>query len=579
MSSILFALAMRARADGDRARAESLLREALDSDETEKAAQVALGVLCEESGRLGEAVERYERAYALDPADAVVGASLGHVLARLGRFDRALGILRAAAEADPKSADTLASLGGALSEAGRSVEAVEVLRRALALAPDHADALNGLGNALHLLGRPGEAIDAYRAAVAAKPDFAAAHSNLIYTLSLDPRADAKAHQAEREAWWLAHGAAHAAEAARPHALDRDPDRRLRIGYVSGHFRRESAANSFAPVLFAHDPGAVELAFYSGTERTDDLTAAFRGAASLWRETAGLDDAALAQLIRGDRVDILVDLAGHMYGNRLPVFARKPAPIQISAWGEPTGTGLRTMDALFSDPVHIPKEVRRLFAETVVDLPCHIHYARPPAAPPVSDRSRHGDFVFGSLNRMAKLGERTLALWRRVLDAVPKSRLLLKDTAFDEPTARAQILAVLGHPERVDFKGGTSQAEHLAAYAGIDLALDPTPQNGGVTTFEALWMGIPAIALLGSTPASRTSAAILSAAGLGDLVAATEDAYVALAKDAATVRERLVSVGRRMPAALAASPPGNSALYARAVEAEYRRLWRAWASGT
>jgi predicted O-linked N-acetylglucosamine transferase (SPINDLY family) len=576
MPSLYFALAMQARAKGDRPRAEALLRDALHADEADKAAQVALGVLCEESGRLGEAAERYERALALDPADAVIGASLGHVLARLGRFERALDVLRAAAAADPSSADTLASLGGALGEVGRAGEAVEILHRALAIAPAHAEALNGLGNALHLLGRPGEAIEAYRAAVAARPNFASAHSNLIYTLSLVPAADAAAHRAERDAWWAAHGAGHAAEAARSHDLDRDPDRRLRVGYVSGHFRRESAAMSFAPVLFAHDPNAVEWICYSGTEREDDLTAAFRGAAGLWRETAGLDDAAMAAQIRQDRIDILVDLAGHMYGNRLPVFARKPAPVQISAWGEPTGTGLRNMDALFSDPVHIPEIARRHFAETIVDLPCHIHYSRPPAAPPARLSPRDGPFVFGSLNRMAKLGARTLALWRRVLDALPEARLLLKDRAFDEASARAHVLGQLGHAERVEFRGGSPQAAHLAAYDDIDLALDPTPQNGGVTTYEGLWLGVPAVALLGGTPASRTSAAILTAAELGEFVAESEDGYVALARGWAGRRERLRALRGRIPATLAAGPLGDAKLYARAVEARYRDLWRAFA---
>jgi len=575
MPSLLFVLATQARKQGDRKRAESLLRDALDSNDADRDARLGLATLLEEGGNLDEAAQHYGLLVAAEPANALAQASLGHVWARIGRHHQALDILRRAADADPSSASTLATLGAVLSEHGQAAEAIDILHRSIALDPVQADAHNHLGNAMHLLGRQREAIESYRQALKIKPDYASAHSNLIYTLSLDPDAGIEAHHAERAAWWLAFGAPYAEEAARPHSVDRGPDRALRVGYVSGHFRRESAAMSFMPILLAHDPKAVTWIGYSGTTQQDDVTERLKLAASEWCDTVGLDDAALAERIRADRIDILVDLAGHMYGNRLPVFARRPAPVQVSAWGEATGTGLRTMDALLSDPIHIPAAERPSYVEAIVDLPCHIHYARPATTPDIVTRPPGAAWVFGSLNRMAKLGEPTLALWRRVLEAVPAARLLLKDTAFSDAAARAFVTARLGHAERIEFRGASSHGEHLAAYNDIDVALDPTPQNGGVTTYEALWMGTPVVALAGRTPASRTSAAILTAAGCADWVASDAEHYVAIATGLIGDRPRLALASTGLPASLAASPLGDAKLYVSAVEARYRELWRAY----
>lgn len=568
---------MMARQTGDHARAEALLRDALDADAGDREARLGLATSLEERGRLAEAARQYEILVAEGPEDAVIRASLGHVLGRLGRLAEAADHLRAAVLADPASATALETLGAVLAEMGRSGEAEAVLGRALALDPTLADAHNHLGNALHLLGRHGEAIASYRRALVARPDFAAAHSNLIYTLSLDPTAGPETHRVERAAWWRAHGERHAEEAARPHDNARKPEKRLRVGYVSGHFRRESAAMSFAPILLAHDPAAVEWICYSGTERQDDVTELLRAKASLWRDTAALDDPACAELVRADGVDILVDLAGHMYGNRLTLFARRPAPVQVTAWGEATGTGLRTIDALFSDPVHIPQAERCFHVERIVDLPCHIHYGRPAATPKIEARPEDGNLVFGSLNRMAKLGDDTLELWRGLLAALPQARLLLKDPAFGEASARDFVRARLGADARVEFRGASSQAEHLATYNDIDVALDPTPQNGGVTTYEALWMGTPVVALAGRTPPGRTSAAILAAAGLGHLVASDAADYLAKARRAAGDRHALEGLREEIPRRLAKTALGDPALYARAVEARYRELWRDYCS--
>jgi predicted O-linked N-acetylglucosamine transferase (SPINDLY family) len=290
---------------------------------------------------------------------------------------------------------------------------------------------------------------------------------------------------------------------------------------------------------------------------------------------------VAAQIREDRIDILVDLSGHTGGNRLLVFARKPAPVQITAWGHATGTGLATMDYLFADPVALPAAIRPLFAEQIYDLPCILTYEvpldLPPLAPPPAQAGQ--PFTFGSFNRLEKLSDATLELWARLLRAVPRARIMIKNLNLDEASmqtrlrARFEARGIAG--ERLVMLGRSLPREHLAAYSRVDIALDPFPQNGGVSTVDALAMGVPVVTLPGTTIPSRVTASVLTAMGMPEWIARDEDEYVAIAARWARNVAGLARLRRKVRNRLFRSPVGDHQRYTRAVEQAYRQIWKRW----
>lgn len=539
-----------------------------------------VGALEQQRGRLAEAEDLFHQAAAIQPQLARSWNNLANCQAEQGKREAAVENYRKALALQPAYPMALKNLGQTLRELGRLSEAIDVYRRALDIDPNYPEAHLNLGIALSGTGDLTAAYACFERALALKPDFDAAHANLIYTLDLMPGSGFAEQQAERRRWWQRHAARYAPAAPR-HANDRDPDRRLRIGYVSADFRRHSAAYCFGPVLRHHDRERFEVACYSGVTAEDELTQQFKERADLWCSTLGLSDDALAERIRADSIDILVDLSGHTLGNRLLVFARKPAPIQVTAWGHATGTGCKTIDYLFADSVAIPAAARPLFAETIYDLPCLITCELAPYAPPVSPlpAATRGTVTFGCFNRLAKITPDALALWARILGGVPGSRLLLKDYSFDDAASQAYIRPRLAShgiaAERVELRGGTSHAEQLAAYGEVDIALDPFPQNGGIGTYEALGMGVPIVAMLGNSVPGRVAAAILSAVGLADWIAADEDAYVRLAVERARDPDALTRLRSDLRRRVATSPAGDLVRYTHAVEDAYRVMWRKW----
>jgi protein O-GlcNAc transferase len=287
------------------------------------------------------------------------------------------------------------------------------------------------------------------------------------------------------------------------------------------------------------------------------------------------------LIRKDRIDILVDLAGHMYGNRLRAFAMKPAPIQVTAWGEPTGTGLKQVDYLFADPVIVPSSERSLLTEQVVDLPNFLGFWSPDALPepgPLPALER-GYVTFASFNRLAKVTDEVLRLWSAILRAVPRSRLVLKDRSMDEQ--REVILGMLANegisPDRVTLHKHVSRPQHFAAYRDVDVALDPFPHGGGMTTLEALWMGVPVVTAPGRIISSRLAASTLAAAGLTDFIASDLQSYVELAASKARNLSSLARLRGTLRDHITRTEFGDPVRYARAVERQYRWMWRRWCS--
>lgn len=306
-----------------------------------------------------------------------------------------------------------------------------------------------------------------------------------------------------------------------------------------------------------------------------MTGSFRHSADRWRSIVQWSDDRLTDCIRADKVDILIDLSGHGDRNRLRTFAAKPAPIQVTAWGHSTGTGLPTIDYLFSDPVTLPAEARHLFAEHIHDLPCLMIVEPPPAELrcPEPPATSNGYVTYGVLNRVSKISDVAIAVWARILRSAVTSRLLIKDKLIDDATVQRSLLQrFAGHgitPDRICFQGSTSREGHLTAHQQVDVCLDPFPQGGGVTTWEALYMGVPVVAKLGNGMTSRVAGAILSSIGMSDWVAADDDEYVAIALR--STPDRLRTIRSELPGLI--QQRCSPAEYTRAVEEAYRTMWQ------
>lgn len=530
--------------------------------------------------RHDEALASFDRALAVRPDYAEAHDGRGNTLLKLKRFEEALASFDRALTIAPGNVASLNNRGNALSELRRFQEALASFDKALAIKLDDVELLSNRANALAKLGRHEEALAVYETVLTIRPDDAEVHSGKIFALDFLPGTGFAECQEARRSWYQAH-AKRFSGLVLPYENSPDPSRRLVLGYVSGDFREHSAAAVFGPILRRHDRASFQLVCYSGATVEDELTREFQKLADKWCPTQALSDEDLAAQIRADKVDILVDLSGHTAGSRLQVFARKPAPVQVTAWGGATGTGLPTIDYLFSDPVAVPETVRPLFAEAIYDLPCMQTFEAPSYAPAVSELPARscGVVTFGCLNRFVKVSPAALELWARVLRLVPGSRLLLKDTSLDDPSLQAfarDTLAAHGiEADRIDLRGGTSRQDHLAAFNDVDIALDPFPQNGGVSTWEALWAGVPVVTKMGDSLQSRVSGAILSAVGLTDWVANNDEEYARLAVDKASNIEALARLRSELRSAIWASPAGNPDLYTHAVERAYRAMWRKW----
>lgn len=541
------------------------------------AALCNLGLAHKARGELGQAAAVLAQALRAAPDNSEILYNLGNTRASLGEFEAAIIVYRQALALEPNRAEYHNNLGRALEGARRIGEAVEAYSRALALQPVFAGALTNLGNAYLDLGRPADALRCHRQAIAQQQDFDAAYSNLIFALNFDPAAGPHDHARERARFGDVHRAQLPVGAAS--GRQRDPDRRLRIGYVSAHFRHQAATYAFAPVIIHHDRRAFEVICYSDTAPEDALTHKLRDSVKKWRSTADLSDAKLAALIKSDQIDILVDLVGHMVGNRLGVFAGRPAPVQVTGWGEPTGTGLPTMDYLLGDPVLVPAPVRALLREQVIDLPCFLCFWTPeslpdPGPPPALAA---GHVTFGSFNRPAKLSDPVLRLWARILREAPTSRLVLKSPHLGDPAHQQRITAIFGSegisPDRLTILGASDRGSHMKAYQLIDVALDPFPHGGGMTTLDATAMGVPVITCPGPTISSRLAAACLTALDLTDWIATNHDDYLALALRKTADLYGLASLRQSLRTRLTRSPVGDAATYTRAVEAAYRGMWQ------
>jgi len=535
------------------------------------------GCAFKELRQADKALADFDRAVALAPDYADGWVNRGEMLILLQRVDEALASYDRALTIDPRLASAHLGRANVFTIKRNLAEAFVACQSTLAIDPNSTRALVLLSQALAEAGEAESAVACCDRALAIDPHDETALSNKIYALDFSTDCDYARHQQARSDWWQQVGAEIFERSTAPHDNDRDPARRIVLGYVSSDFRQRSPAFAFRPVLSNHDKSRFEVVCYSGTEREDAVTSTFKAVADRWRDVLRLSDDELADCIRADKVDILIDLSGHTGGNRLRVFARKPAPIQVHAWGFGTGTGLPTIDYMFSDAVVLPADARHLFAEKIWDLPCATMMEPPPTElrclePPVLSK---GYVTYGVFNRVSKISDAAIALWARILQSNASARLLIKDTLLSDASVGAMLhekFAARGiAPERISFLGRTTREDHLAAYGQVDVCLEPFPQGGGISTWEALYMGVPVVSKLGEGVSSRLAGAIQSAIGLPEFVAADDDGYVEIALRAAP--DRLTALRRELPGMV--DRRCGPVVYTKAVESAYRSMWEAY----
>jgi protein O-GlcNAc transferase len=498
-------------------------------------------------------------------------------LAVKGRLQDAVSLLRRAVELHPRLVAAHCNLGVVHGALGQIYEAAASYRRALEIEPDLADTHYQLGNALLRGGLLDEAIASFRSALALTPEHHPHHSDLVFVLHFHPDYDSRAILAEARAWDAAHARPLATHRIAP-TRDRPLDRRLRIGYVSPNFRQHCQAFFMSPLLANHDHEGFEIVCYSDVARPDEWTGRLLGHADRSLNVAGMSDAALADRIRDDGIDILVDLTMHMAQNRLLVFARKPAPVQVCWLAYPGTTGLTAIDYRVTDPYLDPPETEgHAYAEQPLRLPntfwCYDPLAVGDAASPLPARQR-GHIRFGSLNNFFKVNDAAVSLWARVMREVGTSKITLLVPAGDARNRTADLFEAHGVVrDRLEFVEYQPRLPYLATYRAIDLCLDTFPYNGHTTSLDAFWMGVPVVTLVGSTVVGRAGLSQAMNLGLPELVARTPNEYVKIAVELSNDLDRLGELRAGLRARMQASPLMNGPRFAGNLEAAYRSIWR------
>lgn len=536
----------------------------------------------QQKGNLAQAIACFTKATHLAPEHAVARHELGVSYQLSGELAKAESCYRLACTLAPELGSAHYNLGNILSEQGKIIEAISCLQQAIQLEPDNTDALTNIGVALYELGQVEEAINYFQQALTINPSSQNLHSTLVSALHYTSAATAHDIFQQSSLWWKAHG--HPLYRRILHANAPCPTRKLKIGYISPDFREHSIYYFIAPLLDGHDRSRYETYCYSDVMRPDKATAEIKALADHWRDIASLSDEAVSIAIQQDGIDLLVDLAGHMIGNRLRVFAKKPAPVQISWLGYPGTTGLPTIDYRLVDRITDPPgEADHCHSEKLLRLPgCFLCYqppneALPPTPSPVAST---GIFTFGSFNNPAKINPPLIATWAAILRQLPGSRLLLKGKHLSDNSVQHSFLKSFANhgvgAAQIAFSPLLpSRREHLALYNDIDLCLDTFPYNGTTTTLEALWMGVPVLTMLGERHASRVSASILFGLCLPDLIAPNPQAYIDTALRLAAQPSPLCSSRASLRQALLSSSLCDVRLFTTRIEYAYRQAWQEW----
>jgi protein O-GlcNAc transferase len=597
-----------------------MMRHAIAIDPNSPVFHSNLGLMLLGVGRVDESIAAIRAALSLRPDYAEAHNNLGNALVGKLQFKEATAAYEKAVKLKPDYAQAYSNLSNALRESGRTGDAIAAAREALALRANYPEARFNLGVALETAEQLDDALAAYRMAVTLRPDFAQAHnamgnvfkkmgmldeaisaysravelstgdvqplSNLAMMVHFHPDYDVNAILRIQRRWNDAFARPLAREIL-PHSNNPNPDRKLKIGYISPDFRAHSVGRFLLPLFANHNPQQFEIFCYADVSRPDDVTWRLRGAASVWRDIQGISDAEIASRIRRDRIDILVDLSLQTAGNRLLVFAREPAPVQVTYLSYCSTSGLDAMDFRLSDPYLDPPSTNSEQAST--DEPYYQEktirlthsywcYEAPEGTPPVNPLPATGnDFVtFGCFNTYAKVSSATWQVWHRLLKTIPDSRLIVHAALGSHREMAKKNLAAAGvNPDRLSFVTGVSTQEYFKWYEQIDIALDPFPYGGGTTNCDAIWMGVPVVTLRGRTGVGRGGASILSNLGMTDWISNDEEHYIQIAGALANDRSKLAELRRGLRQRMQNSPLMDGPSYARDVEAAYRRMWRQW----
>ena len=573
---------------GRYAEAKPHLSRALLLDSEDADASYLLGKICLEIGDARGAITHFSQAVTLNPDFEFALRDLSRALFQSGRKEDARALISKGLAQYPKSADFHFYQGNLCVDDRHLEEAIACYGRALEIAPDYAEVHDNISHALVELGRPEQAVASARRALELRPAYLAAYNNMLWAMLFLPGQSSGEYLAEAQNFgekafaaavpftaWHGNRRAATAQLERPH---------LRVGMVSGDLRVHAVGFLLEGVLPKLHSANLELIAYSMNPADDGLTERLKGHFSDWTSIVGLSDEEAARKIHADGIDVLIDLAGHTAHNRLPVFAWKPAPLQVSWLGYLASTGVPGIDYVLADAVSAPLAVQNQFTEQIWCLPETFNcFTPPPSVPSALDVTaapalRNGFVSFGSFQRMNKISERVLSLWARILMACPTAVLRLQNVQLGDPHVRQRILNTLQRKgigsDRVRLAGEIAKREdYLAEYAQVDIVLDTYPYPGVTTTGEALWMGVPTVTLAGDTLLRRVGASVLTCAGLAQWVAWSDDEYVSLAVKQSLDLEGLARLRAGLRQKVAATALFDAGRFARQFEDALFAMWQ------
>jgi predicted O-linked N-acetylglucosamine transferase (SPINDLY family) len=535
-----------------------------------------LGNALKDLRRFGDAIAAYQRAINLKPDFAEAYLSMGTAFDEQNKLAEAADCYRDAIKHQPNLVEAHYNLGNALRDQCRLDEAIAAYDQAIACPRQLTDAYVNKGNILKDQGRLDDAIATYRQAITVEPGKQLAISNVLYVLHFHPDYDARAiAQAHRD--WADRFARPLEKFWQPHGNTPEPNRRLRIGYVSPDFRAHVVGRNLLPLYLQHDHEQFEITTYAEVRHPDAMTAKFKEKSDRWRDISDLTDEQLAAQIGDDRIDILVDLTLHMAKNRLLVFARKPAPVQATFAGYPGSTGLAAIDYRLSDPyLDPPGTDESIYAEKTLRLPDTFWCYDPQATAQVNPLPAltAGVITFGCLGNFCKTNNQVFKLWAQVLREVDRSRLLLLSAPGNHRMRAVERFSAEGiDSKRIGFVPHQTRQDYLDVYHHIDIGLDTFPYNGHTTSLDSLWMGVPVVTLVGSRIVSRAGWSQLSNLGLTELAGDSPEQFVniaaGLAKDLPRLRDLRSTLRRRVES----SPLMDARRFTRGIESAYRQMWR------
>lgn len=540
-----------------------------------------LGLAYHKDGRPDEAMEVLRKAIEVAPSFVEARINLGLVTNALGRSDAAIESYEEAIKIDPSNATAYYNLGVALSRVPAHEAAINAYEKALTLDPSHSEAANNMSTNLAALGRLDAACAVLERAVSINPEFSDAESNLVLRRQYDSKSTSEFRYESARAWQRRHGS----QVERPsHILNtRDSDRAIKVGFVSPNICRHPVGFFLLPLFDQYDRQNVSLSLFSDNLRDDEMTDRLRNAASHWQDIQGLDTDEVAKTVAANEIDILFDLAGHTGRNRMPVFARRAAPVQVTWAGYVGATGLDAMDYLMTDERQtIPSDLQ-FMTEQPVYMPGNYVAFEPPAnAPDVGPLPclANGFVTFGCFNNIDKINADVVAVWSNILNAMPGSKLSMITFDLGDEAVQARIKdEFMKHgisSDRLSLRGKLPALELLAAYNQIDIALDPFPYSGGLTTLESLWMGVPVVTRRDADRfAGRHSVTHMTAAGVTELIAKDGKHYVELAAELGSSHERMTAYRNTLRHRLADSPACDGASFARHFERACRIMWQRW----